>query len=40
MSGIDVTVFDTWAATLGQGLQVIKAAMLAEKVFLYGNQIN
>ena len=33
MSGIDVTVFDTWAATLGQGLQVIKAAMLAEKGF-------
>jgi DegV family protein with EDD domain len=33
MSGIDVAIFDSWAATLGQGLQVIKAAMLAEKGF-------
>jgi DegV family protein with EDD domain len=31
ISGVDVTVFDSWAATLGQGLQVIKAARLAEK---------
>ena len=31
MAGIDVAVFDSWAATLRQGLQVIKAAMLAEK---------
>jgi DegV family protein with EDD domain len=31
MSGINATVFDSWAASLAQGLQVIKAAMLAEK---------
>lgn len=31
MSGCDVAVFDSQAATLGQGLQVIKAAELAEK---------
>ncbi len=31
ISGVDVVVFDTWAATLGQGLQVIKAALMAEK---------
>lgn len=31
ISGVNVAVFDSWAATLGQGLQVIKAALLAEK---------
>ena len=31
LSGVNVAVFDSWAATLGQGLQVIKAALLAEK---------
>ncbi len=31
MSGCDVAVFDSQAATLGQGLQVIKAAELAQK---------
>ncbi|MGB4504340.1 MAG: DegV family protein [Syntrophaceticus sp.] len=40
MSGVDVEVFDTWAATLGQGLQVIKAAMLAEKGFSRAEIIN
>lgn len=40
MSGVDVAVFDTWAATLGQGLQVIKAAVLAEKGFSCTKIIN
>ncbi|MDD3315562.1 MAG: DegV family protein [Syntrophaceticus sp.] len=31
MSDVDVAVFDSWAAALGQGLQVVKAAGLAEK---------
>ncbi|MFY9140088.1 MAG: DegV family protein [Thermacetogeniaceae bacterium] len=31
LSGVNVAVFDSWSATLGQGLQVIKAALLAEK---------
>lgn len=40
MSGVDVTVFDSWAATMGQGLQVIKAARLAEKGFSRTEIIN